>query len=761
MAMCLIPAALSFVVPGRSGAQRALWLRPAPGAIATRERRVLALAAKNNGGKGGKVRVPYKETGGGEGASVVGGALQGRTGSSALPVVVDEDVAASLELIKKKVEEAQKMIVRDEDSLESFISSGIDEWAPEDGLTLTGRIPSDWLEVDFSICLGKGGYGDVYEATITDGPLKGSRAVAKRAYYQSKGKVRWRGKDADGNSISATATSSASSSRSGSGSGDADDSNADEYLEVEDYVNRLITANCPHIAAPYIGDCVQEGRRWLVWHYEEGGVSLSDLISQAHLKGTLRGLANALGIDNFQDGNPACMQRLISKLGMQLLVLCEHLVEQGICHRDIKPGNLLICPQTKGAKLIDFGAAAAVGLDERVGFDAERGPCDEKYHAPEQLIEEEHWDVYDVYSVGLTLVRVLFRPLWDPGQFNAFMEDFRGPESKENLDMFFSKLILRQSSLPPDRELKALKKAPRASLELFTTVARRSRGSEYIELAQALAPLPPKADADDVSSALGKADEWMDEMLKQRRLEEQFVILADIEEEGGGMRMSKEALSKAFAQAGKDKSEDEIASLFKLLDENGDNFIDIDEFKNAFAQAEQSESESMSAEEEEEEEEEAILDATGFIVGLRALEIDTASVEAVGGLASDGRVTWELLRGMLAKQPMARLTPTKALAQLKSAGKSAGKTAGKKGGAGAERGGASAGVLAAIRDEIKGLKERHKKLNVESDRLKSALSATGVSDAIVYTDLQMLKKQKLALKDQMARLERLLEQSQR
>jgi len=29
--------------------------------------------------------------------------------------------------------------------------------------------------------------------------------------------------------------------------------------------------------------------------------------------------------------------------------------------------------------------------------------------------------VYDVYAVGLTLVRVLFRPLWDAPQFNAFM----------------------------------------------------------------------------------------------------------------------------------------------------------------------------------------------------------------------------------------------------------------------------------------------------------------------------------------------------
>ena len=59
--------------------------------------------------------------------------------------------------------------------------------------------------------------------------------------------------------------------------------------------------------------------------------------------------------------------------------------------------NLLVCANSKRVKLIDFGAAAAVGTDERVGFDAERGPCDEKYHAPEQLIDERHWEVVSLF----------------------------------------------------------------------------------------------------------------------------------------------------------------------------------------------------------------------------------------------------------------------------------------------------------------------------------------------------------------------------
>ena len=54
------------------------------------------------------------------------------------------------------------------------------------------------------------------------------------------------------------------------------------------------------------------------------------------------------------------------------------------------------------------------------------------------------------------------------------------------------------------------------------------------------------------------------------------------------------------------------------------------------------------------------------------------------------------------------------------------------------------------------MQAQHKEINDKSDVLKTA---TGVSDAIVYTELQVLKKQKLALKDQIARLQRLLEAS--
>ena len=62
-------------------------------------------------------------------------------------------------------------------------------------------------------------------------------------------------------------------------------------------------------------------------------------------------------------------------------------------------------------------------------------------------------------------------------------------------------------------------------------------------------------------------------------------MLSDIKEEGGGRKMTKAALGRALTQAGTDKSEEEIAHLFELLDTNADGVIDVDEFKDVFKQA--------------------------------------------------------------------------------------------------------------------------------------------------------------------------------
>jgi hypothetical protein len=37
-------------------------------------------------------------------------------------------------------------------------------------------------------------------------------------------------------------------------------------------------------------------------------------------------------------------------------------------------------------------------------------------------VDAEHLQAYDVYSVALSLLRVLFRPLWSTHRFTVFLE---------------------------------------------------------------------------------------------------------------------------------------------------------------------------------------------------------------------------------------------------------------------------------------------------------------------------------------------------
>lgn len=150
-------------------------------------------------------------------------------------------------------------------------------------------------------------------------------------------------------------------------------------------------ARLTHPGAVTVFDVLDdEGRPYIVMELIEA-VSLAELV---------------------RDQGPLSLPRA-AQIGLQLLDIVQAAHTQGIVHRDIKPGNVLV-PDLPPVRLADFGIASIVGEPSLTTSGIV--PGSPAYMSPEQASAQEVGPPTDLWSLGATLYFALEgEPPFDKG----------------------------------------------------------------------------------------------------------------------------------------------------------------------------------------------------------------------------------------------------------------------------------------------------------------------------------------------------------
>ncbi len=183
---------------------------------------------------------------------------------------------------------------------------------------------------------------------------------------------------------------------------------ADDRVQLARYFREIATltwVECPHVVR-IVDAGFAQGRYFLCMELVPGRTALQLLRDQGPLE-----IADAL------------------RVAVDLCRAVDALLEKGLVHRDIKPGNVVI-GDDKRATLIDFGLAKSRTEEALTSTSEILGTAE--YMAPEVVKGQVPDAVSDLYSLGATLYELLTdeRPI--PGRtpteiFNNILNDWSPP----------------------------------------------------------------------------------------------------------------------------------------------------------------------------------------------------------------------------------------------------------------------------------------------------------------------------------------------
>ena len=146
-------------------------------------------------------------------------------------------------------------------------------------------------------------------------------------------------------------------------------------------------------------DLVPYGRAQAMVMKDVGGVSLSQYIQ------SIRSITDSKTAED--GGTLSSIQ--VASIGVQLADVLHYLGEARVIHKDIKPANILIHPQSKQVSLIDFSISSLLPKETQEAKNPNKLEGTLAYLAPEQTGRMNRGVDYraDFYALGVTLFELL------------------------------------------------------------------------------------------------------------------------------------------------------------------------------------------------------------------------------------------------------------------------------------------------------------------------------------------------------------------